>query len=767
MTLFAFFWHDQPRRKKPLTGRNRSLLSLEVLEDRFLPSVTVWTGKDDINGNSNWSDPVNWSNGVPGASDTAEFTNGPTVDSTTSVMDQSFHIESLLIDMRYGGLLYLDAPLVLSGTSEWDSGIITLQSNGSLTNNGTLSESNGPGLYGNGTFTNNGTILQQGTNDWDVGGYDNGQGLVVTLDNTSTGVINLQSDSGIAGGNGIITNAGIIEKTGGTGASEIFESLNNTGTIDSESGTLGLEGANTAGPDGTDDTNGTFKTAAGAFIDLAEGGEMPFKQSGTFTAIGTGTILLDQGGTVNISPTGATFNIASTVTFSWIDAAINVPARTMLTCNGNLSVDGDSFASLGGGGTFIEHGMITVSSAQGLAVNGGTTLDIARGSILDFQSDSGIFINYGGTSPELLANAGTIEKTGGTGMSALDLPVANTGLVQAQSGTLAFGGATDTNGTFKTAAGAFIALTQAGTDFTENRTFTATGSGGILLDAGSLSVGTAGAIFNIASGVTFSWGDAYINTTPKAALTFNGGLSVDTTSGPTLDGGGKFVEHGTITVSGPRNIYINPGDKSPTTLVISSGSVLDFQSDCGVVGYSSPLLTDLSNAGTIEKTGGTGTSALDLPFANTGVVQVQSGTLQLTTGLSLNGTSVLRSSAAGMLSVPGNLLGNTHNARGFTPLGTVLLTGSGPQLLEVMSQDRGKKAAGFARNFAYGTLAVAQNSQIQLVDHSRNSPGTGHEALYVDTLIVHGTLDLNHLHVYARTVQIDGQVMNGKVSLVP
>jgi hypothetical protein len=32
---------------------------------------------------------------------------------------------------------------------------------------------------------------------------------------------------------------------------------------------------------------------------------------------------------------------------------------------------------------------------------------------------------------------------------------------------------------------------------------------------------------------------------------------------------------------------------------------------------------------------------------------------------------------------------------------------------------------------------------------------------------VHGTLDLNHLHVYAHKVKIDGQVINGKVSLVP
>jgi hypothetical protein len=417
-------------------------LTLEALEHRTLLATTTWIGADDIKGNSNWSDPANWSNGVPGPSDTARFAHDSSVASTTSVMDQSFSIAGLLIDQSYGnGLLYLDTPLVLSGSSEWDAGIITLESAGSLTNNGTLAESDSPLLAGNGTFTNNGTITQAGAYDLELGGYTNGQGLVVTLNNTAAGVIDLQSDAGIRGGNGLIVNAGTIEKTGGTKTSAIFESLNNTGTIDAESGTIRLVGANTAGPNGTDDTNGTFKTAAGAFIELAASGQLPFIQNGTFTGTGTGTILLDVNG-IDSGPAGSTFSIASTVTFLWSGATINVPATTTLTYNGSLSLDSNGIPSLAGGGTFVLKGTLTESGTGYLNLEPGngttTTLDISPGSTLDLQSDSSIYGDpISSTSTVLLNNAGTIEKTGGTGTSTLrPAMLNNTGTIGVFTGTL-------------------------------------------------------------------------------------------------------------------------------------------------------------------------------------------------------------------------------------------------------------------------------------------------------------------------------------------
>ena len=87
-----------------------------------------------------------------------------------------------------------------------------------------------------------------------------------------------------------------------------------------------------------------------------------------------------------------------------------------------------------------------------------------------------------------------------------------------------------------------------------------------------------------------------------------------------------------------------------------------------------------------------------------------------------------------------------------------------------MSQDLGNVPAGFQDNFAYGTLALANNTYVQFVDKAKNSAGsTGPEALYVNALVVPVgcTLDLNKLHVYARLIQVAGTIVGGTVSQIP
>jgi hypothetical protein len=120
-----------------------------------------------------------------------------------------------------------------------------------------------------------------------------------------------------------------------------------------------------------------------------------------------------------------------------------------------------------------------------------------------------------------------------------------------------------------------------------------------------------------------------------------------------------------------------------------------------------------------------------------------------------------------------NLVGNTLNADQYLPLVKVVFDGSGtaasPQLLELMGRDLGMDSAGFNRNFAYGTLALANNTYVKLVDQSRNSTGTNAEAIYVNSLVIPAgcTLDLNGLHLYARLMQLSGTIIGGAVQKVP
>ncbi|MGH7971483.1 MAG: hypothetical protein ACREIC_22420, partial [Limisphaerales bacterium] len=156
------------------------------------------------------------------------------------------------------------------------------------------------------------------------------------------------------------------------------------------------------------------------------------------------------------------------------------------------------------------------------------------------------------------------------------------------------------------------------------------------------------------------------------------------------------------------------------------------------------------------------------------------GTIELAPGSSLgfNGSlqfdqgSWLESQPGSTLSLAGNLLGNTRSSSLFSPEGDLVFGGVGTppaaQTNEVMSQDLGAVPAGFANNFAYGTITLVCNAYVRLVDNSRNSQGTNAEALYVNALSVPlgTTLDLNGLHVYSRISQVGGTVLGGSITPV-
>src|SRR5262249_8832022 len=147
--------------------------------------------------------------------------------------------------------------------------------------------------------------------------------------------------------------------------------------------------------------------------------------------------------------------------------------------------------------------------------------------------------------------------------------------------------------------------------------------------------------------------------------------------------------------------------------------------------------------------------------------------LVLYNSATINNPGVLASQTGTSITAYGNVVGATQNAGKYGPQGTVTLAGSGtasaPQLLEAMSNDLGNVGAGFVKNFAYGRVALADNTYVRLVDNAPNPAGTGAEAVYAGSLAVPAgtTLDLNGLHFYARAALVNGTVLNGSVSVVP
>ena len=122
-------------------------------------------------------------------------------------------------------------------------------------------------LYTDGTTTVSGGLTIGGTAEWENINTVNQSGGMVAIgdssgeralfDNTAKGTYDILDNSGIARGSSTasyIANAGVFEKTGGTGTSTITPAVTNTGTLNVTSGTLDLMGAVTG--KGTDMISG-------------------------------------------------------------------------------------------------------------------------------------------------------------------------------------------------------------------------------------------------------------------------------------------------------------------------------------------------------------------------------------------------------------------------------------------------------------------------------------------------------------------------------
>jgi YD repeat-containing protein len=161
-------------------------------------------------------------------------------------------------------------------------------------------------------------------------------------------------------------------------------------------------------------------------------------------------------------------------------------------------------------------------------------------------------------------------------------------------------------------------------------------------------------------------------------------------------------------------------------------------------------------------------------LTNDGTIQASAGgVVDINSPLAIHGQSMLVSQPPGVVRVAEHLHGNVTSPLRFTPEGNTTFDGVGtagsPQLLEIMSHDMGTNTAGFSQNFVYGTLELAKNTYVRLVDQSDNSPGTNAEALYVNFLIVPAgcTLDLNGFNVYMRAAAVAGSLLNGSFAQVP
>jgi RHS repeat-associated protein len=353
-----------------------------------------------------------------------------------------------------------------------------------------------------------------------------------------------------------------------------------------------------------------------------------------------------------------TFQVAGATTFNfpaglfqWTGGIIDIPGDSnaqTLTNDGAITIANTSATGnvqIAGGGTLANAGIIDETGAGGLALRDGSAIDNQGTGIYDFQADSSIVPGFNGGS---FTNAGTLEKTAGTGTSAisvglsfsnvitvitaetgtLSLPdvtsITNSTITIAGSATISLANTTCTGSTFSLAAGTTLDLTGGSTATYDSCTFT--GAGTVALSSGTMALGIGGVIMNVGN---FEWTGGNISGA-LGDFTLLGTMTIAGSSEHGFFNDGTLDDKGTIVQTGTGNLGLHSDNRFPTTLQIDPGAVYVIEADSGI---DNPFggQTAVINEGTIEKTGGTGTSTLDVngTISNTGTIEVDSGTLAL------------------------------------------------------------------------------------------------------------------------------------------
>jgi Putative Ig domain len=468
-----------------------------------------------------------------------------------------------------------NAVLNLSGSDLESS--LTVLPGGTLTfsNSVTFSINNNNFGYTNiSTLTNYGTVVWAGN----ITSYGNGQpppnngGAIIY----NAGLWEAVGDDTIQFGStasNLFVNAGTLEKIGGSGTSTINWSF------DSEGGTL--------------ETPVNYFTFAGNWSanNLVRGNASVSGNVGGIIA--SNAVLNWLGGDLEGALTvaqGGTLAISNSVTFS-----IN---------NNNFGYT--NISTLTNYGTVIWAGNVTsYGNGQPFPNSGGAIIYNAG----DWQAVADNTIQFGSTASNLFINAGTLEKTGGSGTSTINWSFDSEG------------------GALETPAGYF--------------TFSGSWNGSHLVRGNANVSGNIGGI--IGSNAVLNW----FNGDLEGALTVAQGSALSISNNVTFSLNNNnfgytnistLTNYGTVVWAGNITSYGNgqPVPNSGGALIYNAGlwqAVAD-----GTIQFASTSSNLFINAGTLEKTGGSGTSTINWSLLNNGgILGSQTNTLSLAGNYDLTG----------------------------------------------------------------------------------------------------------------------------------
>ncbi|HPA47788.1 MAG TPA: hypothetical protein PK395_18640, partial [bacterium] len=349
---------------------------------------------------------------------------------------------------------------------------------------------------------------------------------------------------------------------------------------------------------------------------------------------------------------GGTLTGAGTLTvsgsLSWSGGTMAGEGKTAVASGGTFSLYGGDYKYLNQR-TIDNSGTATWSDNGHIRCDNGPVFNNLAGGVFEIRNDRSFYRN--GTVTPVFNNAGTVQKTTGTGSSRFENTVfTNTGVVQTQSGSLYFSGEFTSEGEVNPLGGTTIQFDQ-GT-FVFNEGTSCTGEGWIYQSNSSLAITTpiSAPNFILENGTLSGYGSLDISGTfDWRSGTMRGLGSTNIGPGGTLSingGGTKRISQrtlsnaGTATWTGSSDIRIANG----ADIRNLNGATFDVQVNRNFY-FDGGAVSTFSNAGTFIKSNGEGSFKFDhVDFTNSGVLQITAGQTFVFAGESLHNeqTGIIR-----------------------------------------------------------------------------------------------------------------------------
>ncbi len=560
------------------------------------------------------------------------------------------------------------------------------------------------------------------------------------------------------GTNVAFNNDGTFTRSVGTGTTHVSIPFNNTNMVTVHAGTLSLTGGGTE--------SGSFQVSSGAALEIGGSGTTfaagsSLSGQGNINITGTATItapLLNYsgGGSLSLTNTG-TINGAGTLTATspihWSGGTMSGSGIT--NANGGLSIDGSfnyldtrtlnigSTASLSGSGSALA-GYLYLSNNAVINITNSGTLD--TGWSLNYNN---AIAPYSGTGT--VNNSGTFTRSVGNGTTFVQVPFNNSNIVSVQAGTLEFDGGGTETGAFQVGPGATLAIGGTAMTFAAGSSLSGLGNININCTAtitaplltysggGSLNLTSNGAIGSggtLTAASPIHWTGGYMSGT--GITNANGGLSID--------GVFNFLDTRTLNINGPASLS-GSANNMTGYLYLANGATVNITNagtfdtgwslnfDNAIALYTGTGVA-VHNSGTFTRSAGSGTTFVQVPFANNGAVSVGTGKLEFDSDFSMGNNSSLNVSGGVMKFVVNSGTASVGSGATATISGTgVLELASSVSVLGVASPAADRVTISNTSSAAAGLLVSAGHQQVGAISGTGNVQINANASLTANSII--------------------------------